>query len=96
MNNLITAIKSDLNALSSRQSQAAELLSVNATEERKTDALNHVYAMVPLLRDLHSRCDALKVEADKAIAFAAQMDRVFPVGEGELPKPEVILNVDPS
>lgn len=74
MSVLINSLKSDLDALLSQQSQAAGLLSVNPTEERRVEALNHVYAMVPLVRDMHARLEALEEEinAPPAVAEVAE------------------------
>lgn len=81
MSALINSLKSDLDALSSRQSQAAGLLSVNPTEERRVEALNHVYAMVPLVRDMRARLEALEKEIN-APSVVAEVAEVTEVPDG--------------
>jgi len=73
MSALINSLKSDLDALSSRQSQAAGLLSVNPSEDRRVEALNHVYAMVPLVRDMYARLEALEKEVTPTVAEVVEV-----------------------
>ena len=60
MDQLLAALKSDTDALESKRTQIAEFLSVDFKESSRIEALNLVYSMQPIMRDVDARIDGLR------------------------------------